>query len=294
MLTDWLKSRFNHIDFIVSLFIRKITKTLLWSVWTSRIKSVRKLHCAPEITERNLHFSHQKWRWQEICALLVMARVVLCCCFGWQKCAKETGKDLEMQLMRALVWADAMCWIRAFEMWAWRRKFRMSCRAHRANVWVREKVGVSEEEDCLQEKTEESKLRKKGWQQRRVSDCGQCLITSDPGELFGHVSSFIHLTLVGARFSIHLPFALQSIKQLRQSDLMPFIVFVAPPTGINAMRSLRRQLSSGSGPSVSFAIFVSYLTRSISQLSANEMRRDHDLDIDDLYRFFLCSLCACE
>ena len=115
---------------------------------------------------------------QEIRTRLAMARaVVVQLAEVWK--GSEIGKGLKVRLMKTLVWTVARygseSWtlkkederrIGAFEMWAWRRMLRVSWRAHKTNVWIREKVGVKEE-DGLLEKVKEGKLRKYGHWKRR-------------------------------------------------------------------------------------------------------------------------------
>ena len=91
----------------------------------------------------------------------------------------EIGRGLKVKLMKTLVWTVAMygseSWtlkkgderrINAFELWCWRRMLRVSWIEHKTNSWVREKVGVKEE-DGLLGKVKAGKIRKYGHWKRR-------------------------------------------------------------------------------------------------------------------------------
>ena len=56
--------------------------------------------------------------------------------------------------------------INAFEMWLWRRVLRVKWTERRTNEWVRDQVGVREDQGMLQE-VQKRKIRKYGHWKRR-------------------------------------------------------------------------------------------------------------------------------
>ena len=91
----------------------------------------------------------------------------------------EISLKLKKQLVKSLVWSIALygseswavkkCdekWITAFELWCWRRVLRISWTEYKTNVWVRQKIGVPEQNGLL-EQLKKRKLAKYGHWKRR-------------------------------------------------------------------------------------------------------------------------------
>ncbi|XP_063596230.1 uncharacterized protein LOC134773083 [Penaeus indicus] len=89
------------------------------------------------------------------------------------------SRGLKVKLAKALVWSVALyaceTWtvrkqeermIDAFEMWLWRRVIRVKWTERRTNEWVREQVGVREEQGIMQE-IKRRKIQKYGHWKRR-------------------------------------------------------------------------------------------------------------------------------
>ena len=91
----------------------------------------------------------------------------------------EISLKLKKQLVKSLVWSIALygseSWavkkcdekrITAFELWCWRRVLRISWTEYKTNVWVRQKIGVPEQNGLL-EQLKKRKLAKYGHWKRR-------------------------------------------------------------------------------------------------------------------------------
>ena len=91
----------------------------------------------------------------------------------------EISLKLKKQLVKSLVWSIALygseSWavkkcdekrITAFELWCWRRVLRISWTEYKTNVWVRQKIGVPEQ-NGLFEQLKKRKLAKYGHWKRR-------------------------------------------------------------------------------------------------------------------------------
>ena len=76
----------------------------------------------------------------------------------------EISLKLKKQLVKSLVWSIAVygyeSWavkkcdekrITAFELWCWRRVLRISWTEYKTNVWVRQKIGVPEQNGLLEQ-----------------------------------------------------------------------------------------------------------------------------------------------
>ena len=76
----------------------------------------------------------------------------------------EISLKLKKQLVTSLVWSIALygseSWavkkcdekrIKAFELWCWRRVLRISWTEYKTNVWVRQKIGVPEQNGLLEQ-----------------------------------------------------------------------------------------------------------------------------------------------
>ena len=76
----------------------------------------------------------------------------------------EISLKLKKQLVKSLVWSIALygseSWavkkcdkkrITAFELWCWRRVLRISWTEYKTNVWVRQKIGVPEQNGLLEQ-----------------------------------------------------------------------------------------------------------------------------------------------
>ena len=76
----------------------------------------------------------------------------------------EISLKLKKQLVKSLVWSIALygseSWavkkcdekrITAFELWCWRRVLRISWTEYKTNVWVRQKIGVQEQNGLLEQ-----------------------------------------------------------------------------------------------------------------------------------------------
>ena len=97
----------------------------------------------------------------EICARLAIARDATSQLIGLWK-AKEISLKLKKQLVKSLVWSIALygaeSWtlkqsemkkIESFELWVWRRMLQVDQKDRKTNVWIRQRVEVSEEEGLL-------------------------------------------------------------------------------------------------------------------------------------------------
>ena len=91
----------------------------------------------------------------------------------------DISLKLKKQLVKSLVWSIALygseSWavkkcdekrITAFELWCWRRVLRISWTEYKTNVWVRQKIGVPEQNGLL-EQLKKRKLAKYGHWKRR-------------------------------------------------------------------------------------------------------------------------------
>ncbi|XP_071816608.1 uncharacterized protein [Apostichopus japonicus] len=94
----------------------------------------------------------------EICTRLAIARDATSQLIGLWK-AKEISLKLKKQLVKSLVWSVAIyvaeSWalkqndmkkIESLELWVWRRLLQVSWKDRKTNAWIRQRVGVSEEE----------------------------------------------------------------------------------------------------------------------------------------------------
>ena len=86
--------------------------------------------------------------------------------------SKELSVNLKVRLAKSLVWSVALyaceSWtlrkqeekmIKVFEMWLWRRVLRIGWTERKTNEWVREQVGIREEQVMLAQ-VEKRKVRK--------------------------------------------------------------------------------------------------------------------------------------
>ena len=91
----------------------------------------------------------------------------------------EISLKLKKQLVKSLVWSIALygseSWavkkcdekrITAFELWCWRRVLHISWTEYKTNVWVRQKIGIPEQNGLL-EQLKKRKLAKYGHWKRR-------------------------------------------------------------------------------------------------------------------------------
>ena len=114
----------------------------------------------------------------EIRTRLAVARNITSQLLGLWK-AKEISLQLKKQLVRSLVWSVALygseSWtlkeddkkkITSFELWVWRRILRISWKDKKTNAWVRQTVGVTEDEGLLAQ-LKERKLAMYGHWKRR-------------------------------------------------------------------------------------------------------------------------------
>jgi hypothetical protein len=96
--------------------------------------------------------------------------------------SKEIGLRLKKLLVKALIWSIATyateSWtlkvaiekrIHAFELWVWRRVLRCSWRDRRTNEWIREKIGVREQDGLLAEIKKRKLAKYAHWKRRPES-----------------------------------------------------------------------------------------------------------------------------
>ena len=126
----------------------------------------------------------------EISSRLAIARDTTSQLIGLWK-AKEISLKLKIQLVKSLVWSVALygaeSWtlkqkdmkkIGSFELWVWRRMLQVSWKEKKTNAWIRQKVGISEEEGLLSQ-LKKRKLSKYGHWKRRPESIVQATIEGE-------------------------------------------------------------------------------------------------------------------